>query len=71
MRKLNGWLTIFWMANFPPVILLYVLLDDERFQAFCLLYLALVSVWANVAGHWATWQASRIEVKQDEQAQSQ
>lgn len=68
LRRFHGWTTVFWIANFPPIILLYLLTDDETFQKFCLLYLALVSIWANVAGHWAAWQASRIEVKEDERA---
>ena len=66
MQKINGWLTIFWLCNFPPVITVYLLVDNETFQKVCLLYLALVSIWANVAGHWSAWQASRVEVKQDQ-----
>jgi hypothetical protein len=27
----------------------------------------LMSVWANIAGHWSAYQASRTEVKQDKQ----
>lgn len=71
MKKANGWLTIFWILNFPPVIGLYLLIDSDRFQKFCLLYLALVSIWANVAGHWSAWQASRVEVRQEEIAEDQ
>lgn len=70
LRKFHGWMTIFWLANFPPVTALYLLVDSDAFQRFCLLYLALVSIWANVAGHWSAWQAARIEVKQDEAAES-
>jgi hypothetical protein len=29
-------------------------------------FLVFVSVYANVAGHWSSWQASRIEVKAEE-----
>lgn len=64
MKKTNGWLTIFWIANFPPVIALYLMVDNETFQTFCLLYLALVSIWANVAGHLSAWQAGRVELEQ-------
>lgn len=66
LRSFHGWATVFWLINFPPIIALYLLTDSKAFQAFCLLYLALVSIWANVAGHWSAWQASRIEVKEDE-----
>lgn len=65
MRKVNGWLVWFWVANFPPVIICYVFLPDVFKQA-SILYLALVSIYANVAGHWASWQASRVEVRQEE-----
>lgn len=71
LRKLNGWLTIFWAWNFPPVIALYLLVDNETFQKICLLYLALVSIWANVGSHWSAWQAARIEAKQEADADVQ
>jgi hypothetical protein len=31
-----------------------------------LTWIALMSVWANFVGHFSSWQATRIEVKQDE-----
>lgn len=71
LRKLNGWLTIFWTWNFPPVIALYLLVDNDTFQKICLLYLALVSIWANVGSHWSAWQAARIEAKQEADADVQ
>jgi hypothetical protein len=30
----------------------------------------LMSVWANIASHWAAYQASRSELKQDEQQEN-
>jgi len=67
MRKINGWLTVFWLLNFPPVIAVYIWAPDAWKQA-SILYLALVSIYANVAGHLAAWQASRIEVIQNDDA---
>lgn len=67
LRSIHGWATIFWLANFPPVIAFYLLVPNETFQNFCLLYLAIVSVYANVAGEWSAWQASRVEVVQQEE----
>ena len=67
MRKVNGWLTIVWLLNFPPVIACYIWAPETWKQA-SILYLALVSIYANVAGHLAAWQASRIEVVQMEDA---
>jgi len=58
MRKLNGWLTILWfVAAFPICIFLA---DSVPFLVF-------ISVYAVVTGHWATWQAARVEIKQEEQ----
>lgn len=71
LRRINGWLTVFWMLNFPPIILLYLTLSSKSFAAFCLLYLALVSIWANVAGHASGWQSARVEVNQAEDANVQ
>ena len=30
-------------------------------------YVAALSLWALVSGHWSAWQAARVEVKQAEQ----
>lgn len=67
IKAINGWLTWFWVANFPPVIWLYFAVDSDTFQNLMLLYLALVSIWANVAGHASAWVAGRTEVKVDAQ----
>ena len=32
-----------------------------------IIWIALMSVWANFVGHFSSWQAARTEVKQDEQ----
>jgi hypothetical protein len=32
-------------------------------------YVSVLSLWALVSGHWAAWQASRVEVKQEEEIQ--
>jgi len=29
-------------------------------------FLVGVSIYANIVGHWSSWQAARVEVKQDE-----
>jgi hypothetical protein len=31
-----------------------------------LVWIALMSVWANFVGHFSSWQAARVEVKQDD-----
>lgn len=67
MRKVNGWLLWFWVANIPPVNAVYVF-APPLWKAMSILYLANVSIYANIAGHWASWQASRVEVEQERQA---
>jgi len=60
---------MFWLANFPPVIVCYVFLP-EVWKSASILYLALVSIYANFASHVAAWQAGRTETKQDEMSQT-
>lgn len=60
-RAVNGWLTIFWIAMIP-VSLVTGWINSVT-------YVAALSLWALVSGHWSAWQAARVEVKQDEQAE--
>ena len=60
MRKVNGWLTVFWILMIPVSIGFGLLSSVE--------YVSALSLWALVSGHWSAWQAARVEVKQDEQA---
>lgn len=60
MRRLNGYLTIFWIVMIP-VSYCAGWLDS-------VVYVSALSLWALVSGHWAAYQAARVEVKQDEQA---
>ena len=69
MRKLNGHLTLHWLCHFPVVVFLYFAFP-HTWEKVSILYLALVSIYANVAGHLAAWQASRVEVKQQEQIEN-
>lgn len=56
-RKINGWLTILWfIAAFPICV----------FLSKSISFLVFISVYAVVTGHLATWQAARVEVKQEE-----
>jgi hypothetical protein len=32
-------------------------------------YVAALSLWALVSGHWSAWQAARVEVRQEEDAE--
>jgi len=59
MRRLNGWLTIFWIAMIPVSILTGWISSVT--------YVAALSLWALVSGHWSAWQAARVEVKQEKE----
>lgn len=60
MRRLNGWLTIFWVAMIP-VSLITGWISSVA-------YVAALSLWALVSGHWSAWQAARVEVAQQAEA---
>jgi hypothetical protein len=57
MRRINGWLTMFWIAMIPVSYALGWLNSVT--------YVSALSLWALVSGHWAAWQAARVEVAQD------
>ncbi|MDQ1432566.1 MAG: hypothetical protein QOF40_3168 [Actinomycetota bacterium] len=60
MRRVNGWLTIFWIAMIP--------VSAEMGWLKSVTYVSALSLWALVSGHWAAWQAARVEVTQGEEA---
>jgi hypothetical protein len=60
MRRVNGWLTIFWIAMIP--------VSAELGWLKSVTYVSALSLWALVSGHWAAWQAARVEVTQDAEA---
>ena len=59
MRRLHGWLTVVWFVVSVPVMVWWS--ENIRFLVF-------ISVYAVVTGHWSSYQASRVEEKQDEAA---
>jgi hypothetical protein len=61
MRRLNGWLTIFWIVMIP--------LSIVTGWISSVTYVAALSLWALVSGHWSAWQAARVEVEQAKEAE--
>ena len=53
----------FWAVQLPIVCLMYFYLPDA-WQAVSILYLAIVSIYANFVGHFGSWQAAKVEVAQ-------
>ena len=60
MRRVNGWLTIFWVVMIPVSV--------ATGWVRSVVYVSALSLWALVSGHWAAWQAARVEVEQQRQA---
>jgi hypothetical protein len=60
MRRLNGWLTVFWVAMIP--------LSLAAGWVHSVVYVSALSLWALVSGHWSAWQAARVEVHQNDDA---
>lgn len=51
----------FWFANIPFVVGSYFFLDRELWETIMLVYLAVVSIWANAATHLSRAGAARAE----------
>ena len=56
MRRVNGWFTVFWVVMIPVSIVTGWISSVT--------YVAALSLWALVSGHWSAWQAARVEVEQ-------
>ena len=50
MRRVNGWLTMFWIAMIP--VSLYTGWVKS------VTYISALSLWALVSGHWSAWRGS-------------
>ena len=61
MQRVNGWLKIFWIAMIPISI--------ATGWINSITYVASLSLWALVSGHWSAWQAARVEVAQKQEAE--
>lgn len=61
MRRVNGYLAIFWLVMIPVSI--------ATGWISSVVYVSALSLWALVSGHWSAWQAARVEVAQMEEAQ--
>jgi len=59
MRRVNGWLAVFWVAMIP--------VSYAEGWLSSVTYVSALSLWALVSGHWSAWQAARVEVNQQEE----
>jgi hypothetical protein len=63
MRRVNGWFAVFWIAMIP--------VSYELSWLKSVAFVSALSLWALVSGHWSAWQAARVEVEQERQADEQ
>lgn len=56
MQRINGWLTVGWIIMIP--------VSFATGWVKSVAYVSALSLWALVSGHWAAWQAARVEVAQ-------
>jgi hypothetical protein len=63
MRRVNGWLAVFWVAMIP--------ISYELGWLKSVAFVSALSLWALVSGHWSAWQAARVEVEQHEELAAQ
>ena len=59
MRRFNFWAMVVFTIMIVPSVLWWK--DSVPFLVF-------ISVWANLAGHLSAWQASRVEERQEKEA---
>ena len=59
MRHVNGFLTIFWIVMIPVSYAMHWLESVT--------FVSALSLWALVSGHWAAWQAARVEATQQKE----
>jgi hypothetical protein len=55
-KTVNGWLTVIWFVLAFPICI---------FLSQSVPFLVFISVYAVVTGHLATWQAARVEERQE------
>ena len=60
LQRVHGWLTIFWAAMLPIAII--------TGWVYVVVFVSVISIYANFAGHFSAWQAARTEVKQEQEA---
>jgi len=55
IRRVNGWLAVFWAVWFVPAVALKRLRES-------LLLIAVYSIWANLISHYTAWLTARVDV---------
>lgn len=53
MKKIHGWLTVFWIIMAPVSIATGIV--------YLVAFISLISIYALAIGHFSSWQAARAE----------
>lgn len=51
--------------KYATIVWIFLIIPSVLFWSESIIWVVLMSVWANIAGHWSAYQASRSEEKQD------
>ncbi len=57
IRTINFWATTFWVGLIIPTVFLW---------SRSILWVALLSIWANVISHYTAYLAARVEVREED-----
>lgn len=57
IRTINFWATCFWLMLIVPTVF---------YWSRSILWVALLSIWANVISHYTAYLSSRVEVREEE-----
>jgi hypothetical protein len=57
LREFHGVMTVLWAVTMPVAVF--------TGWIYSLAFISVISIYANFAGHFSSWQASRVEVNQE------
>lgn len=61
LQKYHFSMMVFWALNVPPFVAAFFILSRNTFELLVLIYIGVVSIYANFAAHFAGWDAARAE----------
>lgn len=65
------WQFWFWILNIPPFVFAYIVLNDQAFTSFSLLYLGIITIITAALGALSSLVAEQVAQKQVEDADVQ
>lgn len=62
LQKIHGWLTILWFIMMPIAL--------ATGWVASVVFISVISIYANFSGHFSAWQAARTEVAQEKMTEA-